>query len=190
MVLPQSKKDKWLPLLLLRDGNDCLYCKTPNSPNDMDYDHLDGNENNNDFANIVICHHSCNCKKRTFADYQIIARGKYEENKKLSPLYLGGRENHLEDPEGRQEQTLEMKVRTDTYNITKQWLHEHINTDGEIEYKDTIYSLAYYCMEKTGHGSPKIIQSHIDTLCSSIGEFMIVKDSETRKKKIMRRKGN
>ncbi len=189
MVLPQSKKDKWLPLLLLRDGNDCLYCKQHLTVDSLDFDHLDNDESHNDFANTALTHHKCNCEKRNCAEYQIIAKEKLEENKKFTPLYMGGRENLLEDSEERQEQSLEMKVRTDTYNITKQWLQEHIITDGDIEYKDAIDSLAYYCMEKTGHGSPKVIRSHIDALCSSIGEFMVIKDSETRKKKIMQRNG-
>lgn len=187
MVLPQSKKDKWLPLLLLRDGKDCLYCKQPLTVDDLDYDHLDNDDTHNEFVNFGLVHHKCNCEKRNSPEFQIIAKEKLDENKKTIPLYMGGRKNLLVDPEERQEQSLEMKVRTDTYNITKQWLDEHINIDGEIEYKDAIDSIAYYSMEKTGHGSPKVIRSHIDALCSSIGRFMVVKDSETRKKKIVKR---
>lgn len=70
-----------LPYLIERDGGlCCFYCKTKLEINRIVYEHLNGNRSDNRPENTVLSCQSCNIKKITSPELQIIAKEKLRLN--------------------------------------------------------------------------------------------------------------
>lgn len=172
-------------MLLSRDGGfNCMYCKQPLTYDDFIYEHLNGNRNDNRIENVVLAHQSCNIKKASYLEYQVMASDKLKENE--SKLFVG--EKNCEHVEVKGAST-EIDINVTNFEIVEQFLSERINTDGSIEYSDALDSTSYLCKKKTGHGSQQSIRNYISTLTSSVGPFMIIRDVD-KKKLIVRRVRN
>ncbi len=182
--LSHKKKMELLPLLIERDGAYCLYCKNKLALDEIIFEHLNGNRSDNRLENITSSCQSCNIKKITNADLQIIAKEKLKQNEDKN--FLSER-NFVEDVQTQNVST-EININVSNYEITKKYIAEIILTDGFILKSDALNSCVYLCKEKTGHGSHQSVRNYIDTLTSSLGPFMMIKDDDN-KKLIVQRKG-
>lgn len=183
--LSASKKVEYLPTLYKKQRGKCLYCKEPfEQLEDAIFEHLNNNRLDNRLENLALSHQSCNIKKATYLDYQIIAN---EQLRKNEDQVLSERKN-IEDRTPSDAST-EIQINQSNYSIVKQFLEERINTDGSIEYSEALNSAVYKCKSLTEHGSHQSIRGYIATLTSMIGPFMITRD-ENKKKIIVKRTGN
>ena len=73
-------------------------------------------------------------------------------------------------------------------NTIVTYLTEIIQTDGFIEYKEAVPSIAMLCKIKTGHGSTQSVREYINMLTSREGPFLIIKNDE-KKRIIVKRTG-
>jgi len=178
-------KMELLPFLIERDGGCCcFYCQRKLGITEVIFEHLNCNRTDNRPENIVISCQSCNVKKITSPDLQIIAKDKLKQNENGN--FLSER-NFIEDT-GSQNVSTEININVSNYDITRKYITEVIQTDGSILKSDALNSCVYLCKEKTGHGSQQSVRNYIDTLTSSVGPFMIICD-ENNKKLIVKRSG-
>jgi hypothetical protein len=150
---------------------------------DIIYEHLNNKRLDNRLENLALSHQSCNIKKVTLIDYQIIANEQLKKNEDL--FYL---REKIEDKMPTDTST-EIQINQSNYEIVEQFITERINTDNSIPYQDALDACVYKCKSTTGHGSQQSVRNYIATLTSIIGPFMIVKD-DCKKKTIVRRSGN
>ena len=184
-TLSEKQKLEYLPQLIHRDdGFNCFFCKTKLVVGNFIFEHLNRNRSDNRLENLVLACQSCNIKKVSDSDLQILAKQKLKENE--SKIFL--REKIcIEDP-GPHNVSTEIDINITNFAITKQHISEVITTDEFILYKDAINSSTYLCHEKTGHGSQQSVRNYIDMLISDVGPFMITRD-ENGKKIIVKKKG-
>ncbi len=180
--LRKHKKEEYLPKLIeLQGGFICIYCKLPLGPDDYIYEHLDGDRQHNDIGNIRMAHQKCNIHKINSPEFQIIARNELE---KESEKCLRERKN--EDSE---HYTTEIEINIQCRLYTKQFLDEHIATDGSILYSDALWSIVNDLNEKYNHGSEQAVRRYLNALCSMTGKYMIIKNDDG-KREIVRRNQN
>ena len=178
-------KMELLPFLIERDGGCCcFYCRRKLGITEVKFEHLNCNRTDNRPENIVISCQSCNVKKITSSDLQIIAKDKLKQNENGN--FLSER-NFVEDT-GSQNVSTEININVSNYDVTRKYITEVIQTDGSILKSDALNSCVYLCKEKTGHGSQQSVRNYIDTLTSSVGPFMIICD-ENNKNLIVKRSG-
>lgn len=174
-----------LPFLIERDGGCCcFYCQKKLSITEVNYEHLNGNRSDNRLENIVISCQSCNIKKITNFDFQIMSKEKLKQNEDGN--FLSER-NFVEDTE-LQSVSTEITINVSNYDVARKYITEVVQTDGSILKSDALNSCVYLCKEKTGHGSQQSVRNYIDTLTSSVGPFMIIRD-ENNKNLIVKRSG-
>ena len=82
----------------------------------------------------------------------------------------------------------EIEINKQNFSLAEQYLTQIIETDGFLEYKDTVNSIAMLCKKKTEHGSTQSVREYINMLTSREGPFEIVKD-DVKKRIIVKRKG-
>ena len=183
--LSASKKVEYLPTLYKKQRGKCLYCKEPfEQLEDAIFEHLNNNRSDNRLENLALSHQSCNIKKATYLDYQIIAN---EQLRKNEDQVLSERKN-IEDRTPSDAST-EIQINQVNYSIVEQFIAERVNIDGRIEYSDALYGSVYKCKSLTGHGSTQSIRGYIGTLTSFVSPYMIMKDENTKKKIIVKRTG-
>ncbi|AJW71745.1 HNH endonuclease signature motif containing protein [Nitrosopumilus adriaticus] len=183
-TLTGKMKVEFFQILLRRDGGfNCFYCRCDLLNISWVYEHLDNNSAHSQIENIVLSCQSCNVKKKNDFDMQLLALEKKKQNEKSN--YPCEREK-IE----RSGPTLspEMDANQQNFEITKQYVSEIIETDGSIEFKDAMDSVAYTCFEKTGTGSQVSVRRYLDALCSQAGPFKII-DNEKKKRSIVKRTG-
>jgi len=183
--LSHKLKLLYLPFLIKLDGACCFYCKIELFINKMIFEHLNGDRSDNRRQNIVIACQSCNIKKITDSDLQIIAKEKLKENEDRN--FLSERD-FVEDKEPQTGNT-EIDISVSSYNIVEKYITEVIQTDGSILKSKAINSGAYLCKKQTGHGSKQSTRNYIDILTSEEALFMITRD-EHNKNQIVKRNGN
>ena len=145
-------------------------------------EHLNDNDNDNREDNLALAHQSCNLKKKNDKEYWNKADLKIYENERH--MYVG--ESFLKEPT-KKEASTEIDISNKCYNITEKFLTDNIQSNGWIDYKETLHSIVYSCRTKVGHGSQQQIRSHIQTLTSAVAPYMIDKDPITKKKIIKKR---
>ena len=178
-------KMELLPLLIERDGGCyCFYCRRKLSITEVIYEHLNNKRSDNRQENIVISCQSCNVTKITSSDLQIIAKEKLKQNENGNFLS----ERNLAESYEPHNTSTEIDINISNFEITEKYLTEVIQTDDSILYLDALNSCVYLCKKKTGHGSQQSVRNYIDTLTSSVGPFMIIRD-ENNKNLIVKRSG-
>jgi len=175
--LTPRKKQQYLPQIIeMQDGFNCYLCKQALHGTDYIYEHLDGDRQHNDIGNIRLAHQSCNVKKKTYPEYQIIARNELE---KESEKCLKERKN--EDNDGLEHYSSEIAINIQCRNYTKKFLTEHILTDGSILFSDALWGIVNDLNEKYNHGSEQAVRRYLNALCSITGKFMIIKNDQGKK---------
>ena len=132
----------------------------------------------------MICHQSCNIKKIQSPEYQIMAKEKIKQNEEM---FLS--ERKYDDSLTEHHSSSEIGISVKTYNITEQYILEHITTDGFVLFEDALWSIVYLAREKTGFGSHQAVRAHIKTLVSPVGPYEI-KRNEKNKKIIVKKQEN
>lgn len=184
-TLTVTMKQKYLPLILERDGGYiCFYCKQALDPMDFVYEHLNGKRLDNRIENIVLAHQSCNVKKVTNFDYQIIAKEKLEVNEKICLS-----ERKFSDSLTDHQSSSEIGISIKTFQITHQYLEEHISTDGFVLFEDALWSIVFKARKETNYGSHQAVRAHINALTCQDAPFEMKRDS-SNKKIIVKRIGN
>lgn len=178
-----SIKQKYLPLIIKRDGENCLYCGKKLNHKIHIYEHLNDNRRYNGLENIVLACQSCNNKKLHDSDMQKLALEKLNANQKSNFM----RERKFGD-ETDFEASTEIEINVSNYDITEQYIGNVIDCYGFVLYSEALNSSVALCKEKTGHGSQQSVRNYIAALTSTLGCFEITRD-ENRKKIILRREG-
>ena len=179
-----SLKQKYLPLIIKRDGENCLYCGKKLNHRIHIFEHLNDNRNDNRIENTVLACQSCNNKKPYDSEMQKLALEKLKVNEKSNFM----RERNLEDEINSHEVSTEIEINVSNFDITEQYISDVVNCDGYIGYSDALNSCVALCKEKTGHGSQQSVRNYLAALTSTLGCFEITRD-ENRKKIILRREG-
>ena len=175
-TLTTTLKQKFLPIILERDGLRCFYCHEELQGNNYSFDHLNNKRTDNRIENIVICHQSCNISKIHNAEYQIMAQEKLKRNEEMCLS-----ERNFVDSLTDHHSSSEIGISIKTYDITKQYLQEHITTDGHVLFEDALWSIVYLAKEKIGYGSHQAVRSHIKTLVSPVGPYEIKRNDKNKK---------
>ncbi len=172
--LTTSMKDRLRPVLLLRDGIDCLYCHEPLSPLDFEsshnkvtVDHLDNDVKHNDRENLVLCHNKCNQAKKSYPDYQIIARAKAEQLRvTVAPLS----ESEAATPKPASK---EIDINVAAKKLTWQYLQDRLVRQGKpaLNFNDAAHSISFILWQQIGHGSSETIKRYLNDFCSSAAPF-------------------
>ncbi len=171
-----SLKQKFLPRLIHRDGGfKCFYCNQILSSKRFSFDHLNNNRTDNRLENLVLCHQSCNIKKISYLDYQIIAKEKLRKNEEE----FSGREE--KNPNTHFDYTSEIGINIGTYDIVESYLKNETTTDGHVLFNDALYSIVYLCKQKMGHGSEQAVRRHLNTLTSSVAPYLITRNESNQK---------
>ena len=179
-----SLKQKYLPLIIKRDGENCLYYEKKLNHRTHIYEHLNDNRDDNRIENIVLACQSCNNKKPYDSEMKKLALEKLKVNEKSNFM----RERNLEDEINSHEASTEIEINVSNFDITEQYISDVVNCDGYIGYSDALNSCVALCKEKIGHGSQQSVRNYLAALTSTLGCFEITRD-ENRKKIILRRKG-
>lgn len=185
--LRRKQKQDYLPRLIeLQGGFRCFYCHGELGIDDRQwiYEHLDDDKQHNDFENIRIAHQSCNVEKQNSIEYKVMALNELEH---VSEKSL--RERKCEDKEGKEGYSSEIEINMQSRNYTKQFVEEHVATDGSILFTDALWSIVNDLNEKYNHGSEQAVRRYLNALCSITGKFMIVRDDKGRRV-IVRRNQN
>ncbi len=180
-ILTGKMKVKFFQIISQRDGGfKCFYCSKNLLNTHWVYEHLDDNPMHSTVENIVLACQSCNVKKKNDFDMQFLALEKKKQNEGSN--FVCERENE------RTTFSNEIEINKQNFDLTQQYLTEIIETDGSLEYKDAVNSVAMLCKKKTGHGSTQSVREYLNMLASREGPFEIVKNDE-KKRIIVKRSG-
>jgi len=177
--LRPKQKQGYLPRLIeLQGGFRCFYCHEELGTDDRVwiYEHLDDDRQHNDIENIRIAHQSCNVAKQNNIEYRLMAQKELEI---VSEKCL--RERKCEDKEGKEGYSSEIAIHIQGTNYSKQFITEHITTDGDIDYTDALWAIVNDLNEKYGHGSEQAVRRYLNALCSITGKFMIIRNDKGRR---------
>ncbi len=180
--LTSKMKRQFFDIIIKRDGGFiCFYCKCDLLNIAWAYEHLDNNPMHSTVENIVLACQSCNVKKKNDYDMQILALEKKRQNEVSNFVCVREKDRGGEF-------LSEIDINTTNFEIAQQYLTEIIQTDGFIEYKEAVPSIAMLCKIKTGHGSTQSVREYINMLTSREGPFLIIKNDE-KKRIIVKRTG-
>lgn len=190
--LTERQKANWINPLISRDGHQCFFCKGEFGKNGYVFDHLNGNPHDNRFDNLVLAHQSCNVRKASFAEYEVMAKDKVRENESKNFLMEWERERkHSTHKETSDEADLNKTI----IKIAKEFLNQellpqlgHEPRRDEIPMKEAVECICYLVQEETGRGSHTAVQRHLETLTCVISKEFARKELNG-KKYIMRREG-
>jgi len=165
-----------------RDGCLCLFCKKEDDLDNFILEHLNGKPTVNEDWNHALSCQSCNIKKLTTGELQVIAHEKIKENKLSDFKYIEDKSNISNSPEIDHNQNVG--------ELCHKIMLERTTNGEKVEYKEAKNGLAFICKEKFDHCSPITITRHLDMMASSFTNtpFMIIK--EDGKRYITRRTGN
>ncbi len=190
--LTERQKAYSINPLIARDGHKCFYCKGPFGKTGYVFEHLNDNPGDNRFDNLVLSHQSCNVRKASSADFQIMAKEKLKENESKNFLVEWERERkHSTHKETSDEADLNKTI----IKLAKQFLIQellpqlgHTPRRKEIPMKEAIECICYLVQEETGRGSHTAVQRHLETLTCVISKDFARKEVNG-KKYIVRREG-
>lgn len=182
------QKNRFTEPLLARDYQDqkpfCFYCEEGFAKeNPAIWEHLNGDDHDNRFDNLVWSHQQCNVKKSFNFDWQIKAIDKLKENVRNNFLREYERDKKrakLADTDSHTT-TKEIDINVIHNKIAQEYLIERLGTnenlgpESELDYSDTLNCTTYQCLQKTGHGSKQAIRNYLDVLTCSIASFEKVK---------------
>jgi len=177
-----SLKQKYLPLIIKRDGENCSYCGKKLNHRIHIFEHLNDNRNDNRIENTVLACQSCNNKKPHDSEMKKLALKKLKVNEMSNFM----RERNLEDEINSHEASTEIEINVSNFDITEQYISDIVDCEGCVGYSDALNSCVALCKEKTGHGSQQSVRNYLAALTSTLGCFEIVR-GENGRKEIIRR---
>ena len=196
-TLTATKKDKAYKVIRKRDGDGCFYCKLEGtdprfieelSGHEMNFDHLNDNEEDQRVENLVLAHAMCNQKKKNNYDWKIKALEKLEWNVKWHSASLseseGERKQHTTTSELK-----EPDVNLIINKLVKAELESKIPKDSknEILYSKVLRGVHFLTIQQTGgRGSEQAVRRSLDAYCSEYADWEDYTDG-TGKRMIRRR---
>lgn len=172
--LTHTRKIKYFPIMVERDGYKCFYCKdefTDTHP--YEYDHLNDNPDDTRLENVVLCHRECNNKKKNNAEWQIISREKLLQNEKS----VLASERKLADAGSIEELTSSQETSNIVRPIALQWIQEHLLIDGEIVLKYTVPAIVNLSQKQVKRGSHAAVRRYIEEWTNPYnGQFTLSKN--------------
>ena len=185
--LTHSRKMKYFPIIVERDGYRCFYCHDEFPDNHpAEYDHLNDDLNDSRVENLILCHHECNNKKKNSYDWQILARDKLIQNEKT----VLASERILADTGIIEELTSSQSISQSLRPIALQWLEEHTLIDGSILLQDAVPAIVNLCQKQIGWGSQAAIRRYIEEWSNRYNGKFTLSQNESRKIVIRRRTEN
>lgn len=173
-ILTSKMRLEFLKILIIRDGFKCFYCRKRLDDGHWVYEHLDDNPMHSYIENIVIACQSCNIKKKDNFDMKFLALEKKKQNEESNFICERKSEENTSFSN-------EIVINKQNFEITEKYLTRIIETDGSIEYKDAVNSVAMLCKKKTGHGSTPSVREYLNMLTSREGPFEVVKDDKNKR---------
>ena len=175
--LTTSKKDMLKPFLSRRDGPQYFYCSEnfDHSSHELKltFDHLDDNPFNNERENLVLAHWKCNQLKKSYPEYQLMAKNKLHENQ-VSFDSIGESETTSPKPASK-----EIDLNVAIKKLTWEYLQDRLVRQNvpALNYNDTAHSISFIFWERSGHGSSETVKRHLNDFCSTAAPFKAVEEN-------------
>jgi len=186
-VLTHRIKRKYFPIIVKRDGYLCFYCSDEFAEtHPPEYDHLNNDSKDSRVENLVLCHHECNIRKKTSAEWQIKAMEKLKQNEKV----LLACERILADTGTIKELTSCQETGKSVRPIALQWLKEHLLMEKEILLSDAVPAMVNLCQNQVQGGSQAAIRRYIDEWSNRYNGKFTLSKNESGKNIIRRRTEN
>ena len=133
-----------------------------------------------------MCHHECNIKKKTLADWQIKAREKLEKNERT----LLACERRLADTATTKEVTSQQEINKINFKIAEQFIQEQTLMEGSVILRDAVNAIVAICRDKNETGSQAAVYRYIDTLANPYNGKYTLSTNEAGQRIIRRRREN
>ena len=173
--LTEAKKKAWLPRLIEdQSGFVCYQCDETLKPGHYCFEHLNDHRDQTYYENTGLACNSCNIKKIDDTDMQLKAQDLLKKKEETGLKYL-------EDKTAHEQHSSEIQINQALYNFTKQYINEHVQTDGKYSFDDAIVELPYLCQERFGHGSEQTIRKYIKQLTCGVTPLQVIKDESNKK---------
>jgi len=170
--LTTAKKDKFFPELRKRDGDVCFYCEMPFTPEifglGRNFDHLNNNPDDNRIQNLVLAHFDCNQKKKSYIDWQILAKEKLERNESSCESQRVRERKSHEQTDTDIAELNEGDINYIVNKIVKAELDTKLPPDSTktTSYTETLRGIHYLLIQQTGgRGSEQAVRRALDTYC-------------------------
>jgi len=169
--LTQTMKVKQYPIKMQSQKGMCLYCSKPFTDYfTPEFDHLNNNTKDNRPENLALVCHSCNNRKKSNAEMQVIGSEQLKSNLNLECMCAG----MLADTGTSPDLTSSQATNKTNMDETKRFLYEHTINNQIIILKDCVNAITYLCQEKNGTGSQSAIYRYIESLTNKInGKYTI-----------------
>lgn len=160
---------RWIYLYLVtRDGERCYLC---GGPPPLEIEHVDGNKDNDDPANLRLAHHGCNVGKENRHRVHRNAPGSVRvERDELTPNTRIFKET-LPYGQG----SPEMQANAQYETRVRRWLLAYINEHGFIAKKEAIVASA-----EIAGCNPMSAARYLDKMTSIVGPLMVERDATGR----------
>ncbi len=186
-VLTHRIKKESFPIIVERDGYLCFYCSDEFAEtHPREYDHLNNDTKDSRVENLVLCHHECNIKKKTSAEWQIKAMEKLKQNEKV----LLACERILADTATTKGQTSQQEVNKTNFKIAEQFIQEHTLMEENVILRDAANAIVAICRDNNGTGSQAAVYRYIDTITNPYNGKYTISINEYGKNIIRRRTEN
>jgi len=173
--LTESKKKAWLPRLIEDQGGFvCYQCDETLKPGHYCFEHLNNHRDDSRYENVSLCCNRCNIKKIDDMDMQLKADELLRTKEEAGLKYL-------EDQTAHENNSSEIEINKALYNFTKQYIGEHVQTDGKYSFDDAISELPFLCQERFGHGSEQTIRRYVKQITCGVAPFQVIKDESNKK---------
>lgn len=195
--LSSHMKKSMSPQIDARDGIDCFYCEKgfqhklmnliqmSKNDNPKEFDHLNNDETDNRFENLVHGHRLCNQRKKLgFREWEIKAKRKLKDNERSANI-----------PTSHANTDKETATETDTNSIFSEimlkelayYLQPQKNGEArktEIPKKEFLDYVAGKGYKQVGHASQNSMGRILDMFCTS--EFPYIKEKNENKQYVIR----
>jgi len=173
--LTEAKKKAWLPRLIEDQGGFvCYQCDETLKPSHYCFEHLNDHRDQTYYENTGLACNPCNIKKIDDIDMKLKAIDLLKKKEEAGLKYL-------EDKTAHEQHSSEIQINQALYNFTKQYISEHVQTDGKYSFDDAIAELPFLCQERFGHGSEQTIRKYIKQLTCGVAPLQVIKDKSNKK---------
>lgn len=196
-TISASKKAKATVFLVQKYGDVCWYCKMPFvqqlKPLSRTIDHINNNEDDNRFENLLLAHLECNEHKKVNADWQILALEQLAANNADAEFHKikGDRESERENnADAHPDELTDGELNRIINRTVDTYLTDKLPKDDtkRLPFTDTLNVVTYLVMKETnGRGSQQAVRRALEVRCCTITEFDVIRESG--KRYIVRKEG-
>jgi len=172
-----KQKLKDIPVFVARDKTyTCFFCGDQFVEGD-DYfgrseHHLDGNTNNDEFWNRVLCHVICNIRVENYIEWQVISHDKLAWNlKHVEPTFE--QIKMAKDSLVRDGVTIMIELNVIHTKISEETIIAKLKREPFWKRSDAVAECTLQCRKATGHGSQQATRNYLAVLCAESGSFKV-----------------